>query len=396
MVKKSFKKIVKTLINLCLEILLLPILCIAAFIAGFKKKKIDVGLGPEPLINNIYHKKALQMYGYSVETFVDSVYFITSDFDIRGDLIFKNKSIKYLYLFFRIIFNYKSIYIYFNGGPLSFYYTIFLSKLEPFLYMVANVKVVVMPYGGDVQNLLVCPNLTYKHTMSIDYPSFRFLQSKIASQVKLWTKYATHVISGCDWVYYMYHWDTLMLAHFSIDLKKFEPYRNSAQIISSSPLKILHAPNHRAIKGTQFFVKAVEELRAEGYAVELILMEKQSNSDVLKMMSQVDLVADQLIIGWYAMFALEAMAMGKPVLCYLRDDLIKLYENTGIVEKNEIPLIPCTPSTVKEVILKHINNKQQLKTIGESSLQYVKKYHSLESVGKVFDQINQKVSITKN
>lgn len=396
MIKKSLKKILKTGFALCLEICLFPILCLAALIAGFKKKKIDVGLGPEPLINNIYHKQALQMYGYTAETFVDCVYFITSDFDVRGDLLFKSKALKYLYLFFRAIFSYKSIYIYFNGGPLAFYYTIFIKRLEPFLYMLANVKVVTMPYGGDVQNLLICPNLIYKHTMSIDNPSFRFRQSKIASQVKLWTKYATHVISGCEWVYYMYHWDTLMLAHFSIDLKKFEPYRKINQKQSSEVLRVLHAPNHRALKGTHFFIKAVEELRAEGHNIELILMERQSNEDVLKMMSQVDLVADQLIVGWYAMFALEAMAMGKPVLCYLRDDLIKLYENAGIIERNEIPIIHCTPSTVKETLLKQIENRNQFKSIGQASLQFVHKYHSLESVGKTFDHINKKIKITKS
>lgn len=395
MIKRMLKKIVKTFFNFCLEIILFPILCLAALIAGFMKKKIDVGLGPDPLINIIYHKRALQLYGYSVETFVDSVCFITTEFDVRGDLISKYRAIKYLYLYFRVIFNYKSIYIYFNGGPLSFYYTIFIKKCEPFLYMLANVKVVVMPYGGDVQNLLICPNLIYKHTMSNDYPSFRFLRGKIASQVNLWTQYASHVISGCEWVYYMFHWDTLMLAHFSIDLEKFEPYRKVFQVNSLAPLRILHAPNHRGLKGTHFFIKAVEELQREGHAIELIIMEKRSNDEVLKTMSQVDLVADQLIVGWYAMFSIEAMSMGKPVLCYLRDDLTQLYENAGIVEKDEVPLIHCTPSTVKEVILKYVNNKQELKTIGEKSLKFVEKHHSLKSVGKVFDQINQQLGINK-
>lgn len=390
---KMLKKLTKVSFLFCLEIVLIPIVTIAAFIASFTKKKIDVGLGPQPLINNIYHKKALILYGYTAETFVDSVDYITSEFDIRGDLKFRLQPIRYLYLYLCAIFKYKSIYIYFNGGPLSIYYTIILNKIEPFLYLIANVKVVVLPYGGDVQNLLLCPNLSYKHTISKDYPRFRFTQGKIASQVSLWTKYGLHIISGCEWVYYMFHWDTLMLAHFSIDLKKFEPHRQNALGKTSGIFKILHAPNHRAIKGTQFFIQAVEELRSEGHPIELIIMEERSNDEVLKVMAEVDLVADQLIVGWYAMFALEAMSMGKPVLCYLRDDLKELYENAGLVKNGEIPIINCTPATTKETILHCLNHRHQLKNIGESSLKYVAKHHSLESVGKVFDQINKSLAL---
>ena len=102
-----------------------------------------------------------------------------------------------------------------------------------------------------------------------------------------------------------------MLAHFSIDTDKWKP--NSSY--KNNTLKVLHAPNHRKIKGTEFFISAINELKSEGYPIELILLEKVSNEEIKKIMSSVDIVADQLIVGWYAMFALEAMSMEKPVLC---------------------------------------------------------------------------------
>ena len=40
-------------------------------------KKYDVGIGPEPLINNVYHKMALEKNGYKVITFVAKSYYIT-------------------------------------------------------------------------------------------------------------------------------------------------------------------------------------------------------------------------------------------------------------------------------------------------------------------------------
>ena len=69
-----------------------------------------------------------------------------------------------------------------------------------------------------------------------------------------WVKRADHIISGCDWVEYMYHWDTLMLAHFVIDTELWTPNKQNKKITSlDNPFKILHCPNHVNIKGTKHF-----------------------------------------------------------------------------------------------------------------------------------------------
>src|SRR4030095_562232 len=98
-------------------------------------------------------------------------------------------------------------------------------------------------------------------------------------------------------------------------------------------------------------------------------------------MAEVDLVADQLIIGWYAMFAIEAMAMAKPVLCYLRDDLKRLYIDAGLVEEAEIPLIQCTPASVKETLRRLMDDHEGLADAAHRGPAYVQRHHSTESVG---------------
>ena len=42
-----------------------------------------------------------------------------------------------------------------------------------------------------------------------------------------------------------------------------------------------------------------------------------SNDNVLKAIKNADLVVDQLIIGWYAMFAIEAMVAQNLLVCFL-------------------------------------------------------------------------------
>lgn len=384
-----------------------PILLIASILARYLgKKKIDIGLGPEPMINNVYHKKALQIYGYTAETFVDSVYFITSEFDYRGDLL-KIKTNKFfkdyfyllgIWLFIRSIFRYKSLYIYFNGSSLKSYPV--LSVLEPYLLKISKTKVVVMPYGGDIHDMMHCPNLLFKNAMAMDYPSYYKMNERVKKQIVRWTNHADVVISGCDWVDYTYHWDILTLAHFSIDIARFDKLKTDNPIYRKSfsmdkPLRVLHAPNHKTIKGTSFVVKAMEELKNEGRPVELILLQGRANSEIIEEIAKADLIIDQLVIGWYAMFALESLCMAKPVVCNLRQDLIDLYVGSGLLSSHEeVPFINGNIFNIKQILIDILDAKIDLSVYGKKSYAYVSKHHSVEKIGQIFDDVNKKLSLS--
>lgn len=376
-----------------LELLALPILVLAAIVARFSRKRVDVGVGPEAMRNHVYHKRALEQRGYTVETFVSYVDFVTTRFDVRGDLLFRSRFrpldrvlrlLAPYRMFVWMLFRYRCVYHSFNGGLLGLYSQL-LWPLEPWLCRVARVRVVILPYGGDVQDLTRTRNLWLKHGYSRDYPAFRLRRTRTSRQIDLWTSGAAHVVGGCEWVDYMYHWDSLMLLHFPIDVHEWTPSGSPPRVAGGGPLRILHAPNHRALKGTDFFVSAVEELRGEGVDVELVLLERVPNDKVREVMESVDVVADQCIIGWYAMFCLEALAMGKPVLCYLRDDLVDLYAMAGLVGRDEFPHVNCTPFTVKEVIRELATNRRQLADIGRRSRDFACRRHSTEAVGPLLE-----------
>jgi glycosyltransferase involved in cell wall biosynthesis len=390
-------KVLKNRIRLFVELLELPFLIVIAILSRLAPRRVDIGLGPMPMINNVHHKKALVQQGYSVETFVDDLYFITDEFDWKfmpTTRIMRRVLRETNFLFLFAIFRYRCLYVYFNGGPLSG--TAFLWRFEPQLYRLADVRTVIMPYGGDVQDLLRTPNLLFRHLMAKDYPLQRHIRKTIAKKIDIWSSHADHVISGCDWVDYMHFWHTLMVAHFSIDVEYWRPMIKDslvARVDSPRPFRVLHAPNHKAIKGSDFFIRAVEELRAEGESIELVLVQNLSNKEIRKLIDTVDVVADQLIIGWYAMFAIEAMAKGKPVLCYLREDLEKFYIDSGLLNQNEIPLINCNPATVKETLRMLMRNPERLADAANRGQDYVRRHHSLESVGVVFANINKSIGL---
>lgn len=378
-------------LKLVFEVLLLPFLAVWALISRFHNRPIDVGIGPEPIVTHQLHKHALERQGYSAETYATYLYFITSDFDITPPPHALLRRIFPFLLLFRILWRYRCLYFYFNGGILGMH-TRWIWRIEPWLYQLAGIKIVVTAYGSDVQDLSRTPNLLYKAAMSIDYPNFRRRRRRVARNIDTWTSHANCIIGGCDWVDYMYHWDVLIPAHFCVDTDHWQPLQSVRN--SAAPLRVLHAPNHRAIKGTRHFERAVEELKAEGVPIELIVIEKVPHEQLKRIMETVDVVADQLIIGWYGNFAVEGMAMGKTTLAYLRQDLIELFEANQIIDRDEIPIINTTVFNVKQVLRDLALHRETLAVREAHSRAYAIKYHSIDAIGAVFERVNQHIGLT--
>lgn len=85
-----------------------------------------------------------------------------------------------------------------------------------------------------------------------------------------------------------------------------------------APLRIIHAPTNRAIKGTDLIVAAVAELGRQGHEFELVLTERQTWAESLVNIARADIAFDQPILG-YGCFAIEAMGMGLPVIAGVVD-----------------------------------------------------------------------------
>ncbi len=370
-------------------VLALP-LAVAAVISRLASRR-GIGLGPEPLINNVHHARALRQQGFAATTFVSHEYYITNRFDVRW---LRWRPFNHYALFLRVLFSFEAIYIYFNGGPLGWTR---LKWLEPFYYGLAGVKVVVMPYGGDVQDFGVHDDVVYRAAYLSDYPDF--VRRQMASRrgnVRRWVRHADWVIAGCDWVHYLPHWHTLMLAHFSIDTdewKPLEPAPAPRRITAEQPLRVLHAPNHRAIKGTTIVEDVVRRLRAEGVPVELVVVQKMPNHELKRLVQEIDVVAEQLVIGWYGIFALEAMACGKPVLTYIAPQLERLYRLQGLLDRDELPVIKVDHESLEAALRRLARGEDDLAALGARARAYVMRRHSLAAVGAVFAGINRQLGL---
>jgi hypothetical protein len=67
------------------------------------------------------------------------------------------------------------------------------------------------------------------------------------------------------------------------------------------------------------------------------------------------------------------MALGKPVLCYLRDP-------QAAIDPANCPMINCSPETIEEVLRSCLNGDFDLAELGRRSRSYIEHYYSLEAV----------------
>lgn len=141
------------------------------------------------------------------------------------------------------------------------------------------------------------------------------------------------------------------------------------------PIRIAHAPSSPQLKGTRHIREAIEQLQSAGAPVELIELTGMSHANVMKSIAGSDMVIDQLLIGAYGVVTIEALALGKPTICYIRDDLRKHYGE-------DLPVISATVRNLKEVIVDLIGRRDEWPAISAASMSYAMRVHDEGAVAR--------------
>ncbi|MCJ7624339.1 MAG: glycosyltransferase, partial [Anaerolineaceae bacterium] len=77
---------------------------------------------------------------------------------------------------------------------------------------------------------------------------------------------------------------------------------------------VLHAPSNRGIKGTDTILQAVEQLKLEGMSFDFRLIENIPNAELRNLLTESDILIDDIFSVTIGVLALEAMATGNAVL----------------------------------------------------------------------------------
>jgi glycosyltransferase involved in cell wall biosynthesis len=145
---------------------------------------------------------------------------------------------------------------------------------------------------------------------------------------------------------------------------------------------VVHAPSRRGVKGTEYVISAVDRLRARGIACELRVIEGLTHAEAMRQYRDADIVVDQLRLGWYGVLTVEAMALGKPVVCYIRPDLWH-------AKQDALPLANADPNTVEKVLERLIDDKAERRKLGLLGYDYSQRTHKASEVAKRLENLYQ-------
>jgi glycosyltransferase involved in cell wall biosynthesis len=135
---------------------------------------------------------------------------------------------------------------------------------------------------------------------------------------------------------------------------------------------VLHAPSSRRRKGTEHVIAALAGLDAD-----LEIVEGLRHDEAFERFRQADVVVDQLNAGWYGLFAIECMALGKPVVTFLHDEAVRRTEEAfGMT----VPIVSATTETLRERLRPLVDDPALRRRIGAASRAYVEHVHDQERV----------------
>jgi len=324
--------------------------------------------------------------GYESQTLVYHTYYLTENFDYNLERLFRIPFFSIFaswFVFLWAVVKYDVFHFFFDRGLLPARAPRGIHRLELPLLKMGGKKVIVSAYGGDVRYESRCRSQG-KYNCCIDCdqkPAACICSERIAkSNTDYIDRYANMTLSMGDMKEYtpesrndMFYW--------AIDLKGTEYVGVKGENVF--PIKIIHAPNHRQFKGTKYLVEAVDRLKRQGYEIELQLIEKITNREALQLYREADIIAEQFLIGWHGYLAVEGMALGKPVVCFIRRP--KEDYPLGM----DCPIVNTNPDRLEETLVWLIQNPEIRVELGKKGRAYVEEVFSLESVGKRLDQLYQ-------
>jgi glycosyltransferase involved in cell wall biosynthesis len=155
-----------------------------------------------------------------------------------------------------------------------------------------------------------------------------------------------------------------------IDLTRYE----AAPPPENDRVRVAHAPSNRAKKGTDAVIAACDEL-----GLQLDLIEGVKHDEARRRYARADVIVDQLVVGWYGLFAIESMATARPVLTFLHDDAVAKTEHAFHVQ---VPIVNATKETLVEKLRPLVDSAERRRELGERGREYVERVHDMDVIGE--------------
>lgn len=371
-------------------IVLLPLVVVALLSRPRTARRRARGLrprivwGPEPLINVKYWSESMRTQGYDSLTVVQGTYMINErgDFDRLigefGPATILFEPLRDHLVFAWVLRHRDVVCTFFSGGFLA--HTP-LRSLEGALLRLAGKRLVVSPYGSDIA---VAGYLgPVEAEMAIDYPHLGLRADAIRARVDWFCDNADIVIRTLQPGYLPRH-DVLWPSQLAIDTDRFTPAESPGRSDGrSGEVVVVHAPNHRTLKGTAHVIAAVETLRAEGLDVRLELLERRPNDEVREALRTGDVLIEQLRCG-FGLLAVEAMASGTAVMTRIGWMDAEVRDHPSIADS---PMVDAEEATVTDRLRELVTDPARRAALGRAGREHALRWNAYDAVGRTWATI---------
>ena len=144
--------------------------------------------------------------------------------------------------------------------------------------------------------------------------------------------------------------------------------------VRDTPRLVLHAPTNRLIKGTKYVEAAFAQLEPKFPGVEFRVVEKAAWPSLKDQMAECDVFVDQVFMGWYGMVSVEAMALARPSLAYMRPD----FEPRA----RDCPVVRTSLETLAGDLEALLRDAPRRRALGEAGRAWVEREHEAHVIAK--------------
>lgn len=403
--KNYIKHLIVQPISLLLFVPFLLIVLVTLIPSRFSRKsRIKKGLKPRvlfglsPIINIKYWSNALKKSGYESKTVIWELPAINTKEDY-DKILLRNQSGFWKLLLTQYLSYLESLNFFCNFDILQTAYKYSLLDLTPvwrlegLLHFLYGTKSILHPYGSDayVYRYITYPPL--RHVLNASFKKLILQEKKISKRIRYWERWADFLTTGVMFDGFS-RWDalpqSLLLFERKEEVLPLKHYSDG----KNSPIKIVHSPNFRGFKGSEFIIAAIDSLKEEGLNIEFTLIEGKKNWEVLEMLKTADILVEQIICPGYGLNAVEGLSHDCVVISNTaKNDYLQVMSIFSFLQ--ECPIVEATPITVKETLRKLITDPTLRKNIASKGSEYVKNHHSVKSYSDFNEAIFDKVWFNK-
>lgn len=149
---------------------------------------------------------------------------------------------------------------------------------------------------------------------------------------------------------------------------------------------VVHMPSARHTKGTAHVLAAVDEVRKDA-DFEFLLIENMPRAAAAAELARADVLVDQLNYGDYGLAAVEGMASGKPVICYLHDDVRRRLPAA-------LPIVSAGPGDLAAALKRLVSSGPLRRRLGEEGRAYVEAHHSAQAWAGRLMEIYRQITVS--